>query len=108
MLKGGEMFARVTMLEIDTVRINLNTALERFKEAVLPELRKQAGYKGLYVLSTPEGKGLLLSLWETEEAAEAGVGSGYYDEQVAKFITLLRQPPGRDHYQVVFAEAPSP
>ena len=92
------------MLEIDTVRVSLHTALERLEEQVLPELRKQQGYKGLYVLSTPEGKGLLMSLWETEEAAEAGVASGYYDEQVAKFITLLRQPPGRDHYEVVFAE----
>jgi len=100
------MFARVTMLEIDTVRINLDTALKRFEESALPELRKQPGYKGLYVLTTSEGKGLLMSLWETEEAAEAGVASGYYDEQVAKFITLLRQSPGRDHYKVMFAEAP--
>ena len=100
------MFARITMLEVDTIRINLDTALERFEELVLPELRKQAGYKGLFVLTTPEGKGLLMSLWETEEAAQAGVVSGFYDEQVAKFITLLRQPPGRDHYKVMLAEAP--
>lgn len=98
------MYARVTQFEIDTVRVSLDEALERFREAVLPEVRKQPGYAGLYVLRTPEGKGVLLSLWETEEAAQAGVESGYYDEQVAKFLLLTRQPPGRDHYEVVLAE----
>jgi len=47
-----------------------------------------------------------MSLWETEAAAAAGIASGYYDEQVAKFITLLRQPPGREHYRVMFVDFP--
>lgn len=102
------MFARVTMFEIDTLRINVDTALELFKEVVLPELRKQPGYEGLYVMRTPEGRGMLVSLWETETAAQAGIEGGYYDEQVAKFITLLRQPPGRDHYEVVFIDEVAP
>lgn len=98
------MFARVTLFEIDTMRIGLDAALGRFKETILPEVRKQAGYAGLYVMRTPEGKGMLMSLWETEDEARAGVESGYYDEQVAKFLMLVRQPPGRDHYEVVLAE----
>lgn len=100
------MYARVTLFEVDTVRIGLDEALERFRGSVLPELQKQEGYRGLYVLRTPEGKGLLLSLWETEAEAEAGIASGYYDEQVAKFLTFLRQPPGRDHYEVALADTP--
>ena len=100
------MFARVTLFEIDTLRISLDAALEQFKELVVPEAQKQEGYEGLYVLVTPEGKGLIVSLWANEEAAVAGVESGYYDEQVAKFVALYRAPPGRDHYEVVFAEAP--
>jgi heme-degrading monooxygenase HmoA len=98
------MFARITHFEIDTVRIGLEEALERFKETVLPEVRKQPGYAGVYVLRTPEGKGVLLSLWTSEEAARAGVESGYYEEQISKFLMFTRQPPGRDHYEVVFAE----
>jgi heme-degrading monooxygenase HmoA len=98
------MFARITQFEIDTVRISLEQALQRFKETILPEVRKQPGYLGVYVLQTPEGKGILVSLWASEEAAEAGVESGYYDEQVAKFLMFTRQPPGRDHYEVVLAE----
>ena len=98
------MFARITQFEIDTVRIGLEEALGRFKEMILPEVRKQPGYLGVYVLQTPEGKGVLVSLWSTPEAAEAGLESGYYDEQVAKFLMFTRQPPGRDHYEVVFRE----
>ena len=30
--------------------------------------------------------------------------SGYYEEQISKFLMFTRQPPGRDHYEVVFAE----
>jgi heme-degrading monooxygenase HmoA len=100
------MFARITLFEIDTLRIGLDDALERFKELVVPETRKREGYEGLYVMRTPEGKGLIVSLWASEEAATAGIASGYYEEQVAKFLTLYHAPPGREHYEVVFAEAP--
>jgi hypothetical protein len=100
------MFARVTQFEIDTLRIGLDEALERFKEMVLPALRAQPGYAGVYAMHTPEGQGLLLSFWSTEDAARAGVESGYYDEQISKFVMFTRQPPGRDHYEVVFSEAP--
>lgn len=102
------MYARVTLFELDTVRVSLDRALESFKERILPELRRQDGYAGAYALTTPEGKGLLLTLWTSEAAAQAGVSSGFYDEQLAKFMMLLRTPPGRDHYQVIFADVPQP
>jgi len=101
------MFARVTLFEIDTLRMPLAAAVERFKEMVVPELHRQAGYVGAYGLATPEGKGMLLTLWATEAAAQAGETSGFYDEQITKFVMLMRTPLGRDHYEVVFSEAPA-
>lgn len=98
------MFARATQFDIDTTRIGLEAALKRFLELVLPELRKQQGYQGNYLMRTPQGKGLLITLWETEADAEAGMASGFYDEQIRKFMTVYRQPPGREHYEVVFGE----
>ncbi len=100
------MFARVTLFEIDTLRINLDDALEQFKKLIVPEARKQEGYEGMYVMHTPEGMGLVMSLWANEEAATAGLTSGYYEQQLAKFVTLFRVPPGREHYEVVIAEPP--
>lgn len=102
------MFARVTQFEIDTLRISLDEALQRFQEMILPEVRKVPGYRGVFVMRTPEGKGVVVSLWATAEAAQTGVESGYYDEQIAKFVMVTKQPPGRDHYEVVFSEEKVP
>jgi heme-degrading monooxygenase HmoA len=100
------MFARVTMFEIDTLRISTDDALELFKKVVVPEAKKREGYKGMYVVRTLEGKGLIVSFWTSKETAAAGVSSGYYDDQVKKFVTFYRSPPGREHYEVVYAEPP--
>jgi heme-degrading monooxygenase HmoA len=100
------MYARITLFEIDTLRTSLDDALEMFKKMIIPEARKQKGYEGMYVMRTPEGKGLIMSMWANEEAATAGLISGYYEEQVNKFVTLFRVPPGREHYEVVLAEPP--
>jgi len=101
------VYSRVTLLEIDTMRVDVADAVELFREQVLPGLHEQAGFLGVYVLGTPEGKGLLLSLWETEEAADATAETGFYAEVLAKYVTLFRAPPGREHYEVLFADAPA-
>lgn len=101
------MIARVTLAEIDAVRMSVERAVELFKESVLPVLREQDGYEGAYVLASPEGKALVVTFWASEEAAEANVASGYYAEQVEKFVTFFRAPPGRETYEVVVAEAPA-
>ncbi len=98
------MQARVTMFEIDTLRISISDALDLFRERILPRLREHLGCEGEVILASPEGKGLLLTFWATAEAADAGVASGFYDEQVAEFTMFLRQPPGREHYDVIFQE----
>jgi len=48
----------------------------------------------------------VLTFWESEEAATAGLASGYYTEQLEKFVTFFRAPPGRETYEVALAEAP--
>jgi heme-degrading monooxygenase HmoA len=61
------------------------------------------------VLLSDEGKVLALTFWESEEAAEAGLRGtrSFYAEQVEKFVTLYRSPPGREMYEVVVADAPA-
>ena len=77
-----------------------------FTEQVLPLVRQQPGFAGVLVMRTQEGKGMVVSLWESEHAAQSGIESGYYQEQVAKFITFMRQAPGRESYEVIVAEVP--
>lgn len=101
------MYTRLTLLEIDTVRIPTEAAVEVFKQEVLPELKKQPGYVGVLVMSTPLGRGALLSFWETEEAAEAGASSGWYPEELERYMTLFKTPPGRERYELAFADMPT-
>jgi heme-degrading monooxygenase HmoA len=98
------MHARVTLFEIDTLRIGLDDALQLFKQRVLPRLRQQPGCEGVIALETPEGKGMLISFWDTASAVSTSIETGFYDEQIAEFTMFLRQPPGREHYEVVFRE----
>ena len=102
------MIARVTIAEIDPVRTSIDQAVDLFRDSVVPELREQEGYEGVYVLVSPEGKALALTFWADEESADAGIAGGrsFYAEQVEKFVTIYRSPPGRETYDVVVADAP--
>jgi heme-degrading monooxygenase HmoA len=103
------MIARVTSAEIDPIRMTVDEAIEVFRDSVVPALHEQDGFEGVYVLLSPEGKVLALTFWCDEEAAEAGLAGGrsFYAEQIEKFVTIYRSPPGRDTYDVAIAEAPA-
>jgi hypothetical protein len=98
------MYSRVTLLEIDTLRATIPAAVALFEEEVLPALREQEGYEGVVVLANPDGKALLVSVWEDEEAATAS--AGFATHALEEFVTMFRSPPGREGYDVVFAEMP--
>lgn len=101
------MYARVTLLEIDPLRIDIADAVALYERDVVPVLAEQEGYAGAYVLTTPEGKALLMTFWETEEQADAQASGGFYSEQLARFATLYSAPPGRERYEVALVETPS-
>jgi heme-degrading monooxygenase HmoA len=103
------MVARATMAEIDAVRMSIDDAVELFRESVVPALHEQPGFEGVYLLLSPEGQALVLTFWESEEKAQAGiVGTrSFYSEQVEKFVTLYKAPPGRELYDVLLAEEPA-
>lgn len=102
------MHARVTLLEVDVVRTAVADAVDRFRLEVLPELRAQDGYRGVYVLATPEGKVALVSLWDTPAQADPGATTGFYAETLARYMTLFAAPPGRERYEVVVADLAAP
>jgi hypothetical protein len=98
------MVARVTLAEVDVVRQSLGELVEFYKESVLPAQHARDGYEGGYVLTTPEGKALVMTFWRDDTAAEAGMVSGFYGEQVQKFVTVFKAAPGRETYDVAVAD----
>jgi heme-degrading monooxygenase HmoA len=102
------MVARVTLAEVDTTRARLDVLVEHFRTSVVPAQREQPGYRGCSVLTTPEGKALVLTLWEDDEAAQASLTGGHYERQLEKFVTVYRAAPGREQYDVALVDAPVP
>ena len=54
-----------------------------------------------------DGKGVVLTFWASDEDAEASLRSGFYAEQLQKFMTFFNSPPGREHYDVALADLPA-
>lgn len=99
------MFSRVTLLEIDTVRTDVDQALEHFREEVLAKVREQPGYEGAFVMLNPEGQGLVMSLWSSEEALQATAPIA--GAALQSFATIFKAPPGRERYEVRIADLPA-
>ena len=100
------MWARVTLIEIDALRIDTGTAVRLYESEVLPDLRRQPGYAGVLVLANPEGTGAVVTFWHDAEAAASGGTTGFYAEVLERFTTIFRAPPGRGSYEVALAELP--
>jgi heme-degrading monooxygenase HmoA len=96
------MYSRVTLLEVDTLRTSMEDAETLFCDRVLPGLQEQEGFEGVLVLSTAEGRGMIVTLWATEEEDPGGFST----DALERFATLFRSPPGREYYRVAVAELP--
>ena len=74
----------------------------------MPALHAQDGYEGCYVLTTPEGKALVVTFWSDEDAADAGL-----DERPLRASRCRSSSPssarrpGRETYDVGIADAPA-
>ena len=40
------MYSRVTLLDVDTIRTDVDDVLEQFKDDVMPRVREVPGYEG--------------------------------------------------------------
>jgi hypothetical protein len=101
------VYARVTLLEIDTLRSSVADALAIFRTQTLERLRTQPGYRGVWVLATPEGKAALMSLWDTEAQADIEGDHHFYADELGRFATLFRSAPGREEYEVLLVDEPA-
>jgi heme-degrading monooxygenase HmoA len=101
------MYARVTVLEWKEgqEREGVEETIHILRESVLPEARKQHGFKDFLVLrDQAAGSILVITLWETQADLEANEASGYYHKQLEKLTSLFpfyATLPYRHVYEVV-------
>lgn len=93
------MFARTTIMQGRAE--TMDEAAKIFRESVIPAAKQQKGFKGALFLTDPKtGKGISVTMWESEEDLMAGESGGYFRDQIAKFGPLLAGPPTRDVFVV--------
>jgi len=101
------MFARMTVLQLRPETID--EAIELFRLSVIPEAKKQEGYRGACLLIDRSlGKGKAVTFWNRERDALANEANLYYQEQLIKFLNMFAAPPSREGYEVVVHEIGSP
>jgi heme-degrading monooxygenase HmoA len=93
------MFARLTIVQVEVDKLDETTKL--YEKSVVPAAKSQKGYHGTYLLTNRNtGKGVSISLWDSEEDAIANEQSGYYQEQLGKFKDFFTAPPIQEGYEV--------
>ncbi|MDP2982735.1 MAG: ester cyclase [Candidatus Latescibacter sp.] len=96
-------FARVTVTQMKPAK--MAESVKIYEESVVPEAKKQKGFRGIMLLSDLKtGKGLSIAVWDSEADAVANEQSGYYKAQVDKFKDLLTAKPIREGYVVTVQE----
>ena len=91
---GAVMVARVTLAEVDAVRMSIDSALEIYRTSVMPALHAQDGYEGCYVLTTPEGKATGRHVLERRGSPPMPASRvATTPSRCSKFVTFFRSPP---------------
>ena len=107
LLQGGAlMVARVTLAEVDAVRMSIDAALELYRASVIPGAARAGRLRGLLRPHDARGQGAGADvLGATRRPPMPGSRAATTREQVEKFVTFFRSPPGRETYDVGVADA---
>lgn len=94
------MYARIITSQTQPGKTDEATRI--WNESVVPILRQQKGFVGAYMVGDrATGKGVVMTLWEGEDDAQAIDTSGVYQRSIALFAQVLAGPPTREQYEVL-------
>ncbi len=92
------MYARVANIQFPP---EMRAEVVRVAWGLTPVLRKQRGFNGLQMLTNPNaGEGIVISLWETEDAARASEAGSSYIGQMSMLSSFLYDPLVPKTYEV--------
>ena len=93
------MFARVSTIQGKPEQ--MEDGIRQYREKILPEGRKMAGFKGAYLLvDHKSGKTLGITLWETEKALQASTAVADKLRAQASQTVGASKPPIVEIYEV--------
>jgi heme-degrading monooxygenase HmoA len=85
-----------------TGRVDLDADEGAIRERLIPALRQAGGYQGGYWLRQPAGDEVLaVTLWESEEALRAALGSPAIREATAHTSSLFVEGPRVAAYRLI-------
>ena len=95
------MYSRITEFQVKIEKIE--QGIELYRKSVVPASKEQKGYvKTLGMIDRLSGKGISLTIWQSEEDALASEKNLYYQKQLIKFLNFLEKPAyTRDFYEIV-------
>ena len=99
------MHVRAVTVQIQPGKIQ--ETIDVYNDSVVTAAKAQKGFQGAYLMTdATSGKGLSITVWESEADMLAGETSGYFQEQIGKFASLFAGPPTREHYELSVEQGP--
>lgn len=93
------MHARIVTSQLKPGTVD--QAIEIWRDKVMPTVKGAKGFKRGYMTGDrSSGKGVVVTLWETEADATAWNTSGKYTEVIAHFAQLFAAPPTQEQFEV--------
>ncbi len=99
------MHARVITFEVES-RLPLDDAQEALERLVVPEMRRLPGYDGAYLLRQSHTHGIVVMLWETEDALQSAEATPGLAEQMDRLRSHLGRRATSAVYEVGYADHP--
>jgi quinol monooxygenase YgiN len=95
------MYARVISAQVDPKQ--LERLVEIVRDDSLRGSREHRGFRGAYgLVDRSNGRGMLITLWETAEDLEDVEASGYLAHALSQVMGYLHGPAVRETYEVAF------
>jgi heme-degrading monooxygenase HmoA len=93
------MFARVTSVSVQPDKVAEVTRI--YNGSILPVIKAASGNRGVFLLiDAATGKGISITLWDSQASGAAYDASGSYREQVGKISSFFSGPPSLATYDV--------
>ncbi len=94
------MEARVVTVQVDIYRID--KAIKIYEESVAPAVKlREGGLGAILLVDRKSGKAISITMWENEDREREARESGFMQEQIARFESMLIATPEIDSFEVI-------